>query len=155
VLAKTTDNRFFQRATVFIGTPEMSNYTIAADVMSDGNRRKMSEVGLINQHYLILLKGNEQKLEVNSNQERLRASEDFKWSPNVWYRLKARVERKPDGSAVVHAKAWKRGEPEPETWTINVPHQTAHQAGSPGLFGFSPQDMPVYIDNVEVTADGG
>jgi len=155
VLAKTTDNRFFQRATVFIGTPEMNNYTIAADVMSDGNRRKMSEVGLINQHYLIVLKGNEQKLEVNSNQERLRASEDFKWSPNVWYRLKARVERKPDGSAVVHAKAWKRGEPEPETWTINVPHQTAHQAGSPGLFGFSPQDMPGYIDNVEVTADGG
>jgi hypothetical protein len=133
----------------------MSHYTIQADVMSDGNKRKMSEVGVINQHYLIVLKGNEQKLEVNSNQERLRKSEDFKWSPNVWYRLKAHVDRHPDGSAVVQAKAWKRGEPEPEAWTISVPHQTAHQAGSPGLFGFSPQDMPVYIDNVEVTADGG
>ena len=153
VLAKTTDNRFFQRATVFIGTPEMSHYTIQADVMSDGNKRKMSEVGVINQHYLIVLKGNEQKLEVNSNQERLRASADFKWSPNVWYRLKARVERNPDGSAVVQAKAWKRGEPEPPAWTITVPHQTAHQGGSPGLFGFSPQDMPVYIDNVELTPD--
>jgi len=155
VLAKTTDNRFFQRATVFIGTPEMSRYTIQADVMSDGNKRKMSEVGVINQHYLIVLKGNEQKLEVNSNQERLRASEDFKWSPNVWYRLKARVARNPDGLAVVQAKAWKRGEPEPAAWTITVPHKTAHQAGSPGLFGFSPQDMPVYIDNVEVLPDGG
>ena len=155
VMAKTTDNRFFQRATVFTGTPEMSHYTIQADVMSDGNKRKMSEVGVINQHYLIVLKGNEQKLEVNSNQERLRASADFKWSPNVWYRLKARVERNPDGSAVVQAKAWKRGDPEPEAWTITVPHKTAHQAGSPGLFGFSPQDMAVYIDNVEVTPDGG
>jgi outer membrane protein assembly factor BamB len=155
VLAKTTDNRFFQRATVFIGTPEMSHYTIQADVMSDGNKRKMSEVGVINQHYLIVLKGNEQKLEVNSNQERLRASEDFKWSPNVWYRLKARVERHPDGSAVVQAKAWKRGDPEPAAWTISVPHKTAHQAGSPGLFGFSPQDMAVYIDNIEVTPDAG
>ena len=77
VLAKTTDNRFFQRATVFIGTPEMSHYTIQADVMSDGNKRKMSEVGVINQHYLIVLKGNEQKLEVNSNQERLRAVGGF------------------------------------------------------------------------------
>ena len=95
VLAKTTDNRFFQRATVFIGTPEMSHYTIQADVMSDGNKRKMSEVGVINQRYLIVLKGNEQKLEVNSNQERLRAAVDFKWSPNVWYRLKARVDREP------------------------------------------------------------
>ena len=155
VLAKTTDNRFLQRGTVFIGTPEMSQYTIQADVMSDGNKRKMSEVGVINQRYLVVLKGNEQKLEVNSTQERLRASEDFKWSPNVWYRLKARVERNPDGSAVVEAKAWKRGDPEPAAWTISVPHKTAHQSGSPGLFGFSPQDMPVYFDNIEVTPDSG
>jgi outer membrane protein assembly factor BamB len=153
VLAKTTDNRFFQRATVFIGTPKMKHYTIQADVMSDGNRRKMSEVGVINQRYLIVLKGNEQKLEVNSNQERLRVSEDFKWSPNTWYRLKARVDENPDGSALVRAKAWKRDEPEPEKWSLEVPHKTAHQNGSPGLFGFSPQDMRVYIDNVEVNPD--
>jgi outer membrane protein assembly factor BamB len=151
VLAKTIDNKFFQRATVFIGTPEMKDYTIQADVMSDGNRRKMSEVGVINQHYLIVLKGNEQKIEVNSNQERLRVAEDFKWSPNAWYRLKARVDSRPDGSAVVRAKAWKRDEPEPDKWTIEVPHRTAHQSGSPGLFGFSPQDMRVYIDNIQVT----
>jgi outer membrane protein assembly factor BamB len=151
VLAKTTDNRFFQRATVFIGTPDMSGYTIQADVMSEGNRRKMSEVGVINQRYLIVLKGNEQKLEVNSNQERLREGRDFKWSPNAWYRLKARVDRNADGSTWVRAKAWKRDDPEPGEWTIEVPHPTGHAAGSPGLFGFSPQDMRVYIDNVEVT----
>jgi outer membrane protein assembly factor BamB len=126
---------------------------VQADVMSDGNRRKMSEVGIINQHYLIVLKGNEQKLEVNSNQERLRVAKDFRWSPNVWYRLKARVDSSPDGSAVVRAKAWKRDDPEPEQWTLEVPHRTAHQNGSPGLFGFSPQDMRVYIDNVEVVPE--
>ncbi|HEY5910030.1 MAG TPA: PQQ-binding-like beta-propeller repeat protein [Verrucomicrobiae bacterium] len=148
VLAKTVDNRFFQRATVFIGTPEMNQYTIQADVMSEGNRRKMSEVGLINQRYLIVLKGNEQKLEINSNQERLRVSEDFKWSPNTWYRLKARVDQNPDGSAVVRAKAWKRDETEPVNWTLEVPHKTGHKSGSPGLFGFSPQEMKIYIDNI-------
>jgi outer membrane protein assembly factor BamB len=153
VLAKTIDNKFFQRATVFIGTPDMKHYTIQADVMSEGNKRKMSEVGLINQHYLIVLKGNEQKLEVNSNQERLRVSTDFKWSPNTWYRLKAHVDSQPDGSALVHAKAWKRDEPEPDQWTIEVPHKTAHGAGSPGLFGFAPQDMRVFIDNIVVTQD--
>jgi outer membrane protein assembly factor BamB len=153
VMAKTTDNRFFQRATVFIGTPEMSHYTIQADVMSDGNRRKMSEVGIINQHYMVVLKGNEQKLEINSNLERLRMAEDFKWLPRTWYRLKARVDMNPDGSAVVHAKAWKRDEPEPEKWTMDVPHKTAHTAGCPGLFGFSPQDMRVYVDNIEVTSN--
>ncbi len=153
VLAKTIENRFFQRATVFMGAPDAKNYTIDADVMSDGNRRKMSEVGVINQRYAIVLKGNEQKIEVNSNLERLRVSEDFKWQPNIWYRLKARVDIAQDGSGTVRAKAWKKGDPEPEKWTIEVPHKTAHQNGSPGLFSFSPQDMRVYIDNITVTAN--
>lgn len=150
-LAKTVENKFFQRAFVFLGSANAKNYTIEADVMSEGNRRKMSEVGVLNQRYAIVLKGNEQKIEVNSNLERLRVAEDFKWSPNEWYHLKARVDNADDGSGVVRAKAWKRGEPEPENWTIEVPHKTAHREGSPGLFGFSPQDMRVYIDNVKVT----
>jgi outer membrane protein assembly factor BamB len=155
-LTKTIDNRFFQRATVFIGDPHANNYTIEADVMSDGNRRKMSDVGLINQRYLIVLKGNEQKLEINSNLERLRVPaagepSNFQWSAKTWYRLKARVDVAPDGTGMVRAKAWKRAEPEPAGWNIEVPHKHAHESGSPGLFGFSPQDMRVYIDNVTVT----
>ncbi len=157
-LTKTIDNKFFQRATVFLGAPDAKNYTIEADVMSDGKMRgstivKMSEVGVINQRYAIVLKGNEQKLEVSSNFERLRESVDFKWQPNVWYHLKSRVDIAPDGSGVVRAKAWKRGDAEPDAWTIEVKHRTAHQEGSPGLFGFSPQDMRVYIDNIKVTAN--
>jgi len=155
-MVKTIDNRFFQRAFVFIGTPDMKDYTIEADVMSEGKARKMSEVGIINQRYLVVLKGNEQKLEVNSNLERLRVpamsdEPNFKWSANVWYRLKARVDVAADGTGVVRAKAWKREEAEPADWTLQVPHKTAHRTGSPGLFGFSPQDMRVYIDNVKVT----
>ncbi|HUR45062.1 MAG TPA: PQQ-binding-like beta-propeller repeat protein [Candidatus Saccharimonadales bacterium] len=155
-LTKTIDNRFFQRATVFIGAAQANNYTIEADVMSDGNKRKMSDVGIINQHYLIVLKGNEQKLEINSNLERLRVPaggdpSNFKWSPNTWYHLKARVDVGQNGEGVVRAKAWKKSEQEPEKWTMEVPHKHAHQSGSPGLFGFSPQDMRVYIDNVIVS----
>lgn len=157
-LTKTIDNKFFQRGTVFFGEPSMKNYTIQADVMTEGNRRKMSEVGLVNQRYLIVLKGNEQKLEINSNQERLRvpdkeAPSNFAWAPNTWYTLKARVDINPDGSGVVRAKAWKRGDPEPEKWTLEVPHKTAHQTGCPGLFGFAPNDQRVEIDNVLVTAN--
>lgn len=152
-LTKTIDNKFFQRATVFLGAPDARNYTIEADVMSDGNRRKMSEVGLINQRYAIVLKGNDQKLEVSSNFERLREQVEFKWQPKVWYRLKTRVDIAPDGTGVVRGKAWKREDPEPEAWTIEVKHKTAHQEGSPGLFGFSPQDERVYVDNIKVTAN--
>ena len=157
-MVKTIEDRRFQRGTVFIGHPDMSNYTIEADVLSEGNRRKMSEVGIINQRYMIVLKGNEQKLEINSNLERLRvpaanAPSNFKWSPNTWYHLKARVDVASDGSGVVRAKAWKKDDPEPEQWTLEVPHRHAHTSGSPGLFGFSPQDMRVFIDNVRVTAN--
>lgn len=152
-LTKTIDNKFFQRATMFIGEPDMKNYTIQADVMSEGNRRKMSEVGVICQRYAIVLKGNDKKLEVSSNFERLRETVDFNWAPNEWYTLKARVDTNADGSGVVRAKAWKRSDPEPEKWTIEVQHKTAHDNGCPGLFGFSPQDMRVFIDNVKVTAN--
>ena len=152
-LTKTIDNKLFQRAQIFFGHPDMKNYTIEADVLSEGNKRKMSEVGVIDQRYLIVLKGNAQELEVNSNQERIKTSVPFKWSPNVWYHLKARVDVAPDGSGVVRGKAWKKGDPEPEGWAITVPHRHAHPNGSPGLFGFAPQDQRVCIDNVTVTAN--
>ncbi len=154
VLAKTTENKLFQRAITFMGTPDMKNYTVAAEVMSDGNKRKMSEVGIINQRYAIILKGNAQELEVNSNLEMLRVSVPFKWTPKQWYHLIARIDLAADGSGVVRAKAWKKGDPEPDAWTIEVPHRNAHQNGAPGVFGFSPTDMRVYIDNLAVTPNG-
>ena len=155
-LVKTIDNKFFQRGFVFLGSPEMQNYTIQADVLSEGNRRKMSDVGIINQRYLIMLKGNEQKLEISSNLERLRVPDtgsqpNFSWKANTWYRLKARVDSQPDGSVIVRAKAWPRNESEPDSWTLEFAHKTGHTTGSPGLFGFSPQEMRVFIDNVSVT----
>jgi hypothetical protein len=61
------------------------------------------------------------------------------------------VDVAPDGTGIVRGKAWKKGEPEPEAWTIEVPHRTAHRSGSPGLFAFSPQDQRVFIDNLRVT----
>jgi len=152
VFAKTLDNIFFQRATVFIGHPDESGYTIECDVMSDGNRRTMSSVGVVCQRYYVLLHGNAQELEVNSNQERIKATVPFRWQPKVWHRLKARVDIAPDGSGVVRAKAWKRGDPEPAAWTLEVPHRNAHKQGAPGLFGFSPQSLfKCYIDNIRIT----
>jgi outer membrane protein assembly factor BamB len=152
-LVKTIENKLFQRGQVFFGFPDMKNYTIEADVLSEGNKRKMSEVGLINQRYAIVLKGNSQQLEVNSNQERVKVATQFKWAPETWYHLKTRVDIAADGSGVVRAKAWKKGDPEPETWTLEVPHKLAHTHGSPGLYGFSPQEMRVAIDNISVTAN--
>ena len=150
VLAKTLDNLLFQRAITFIA-PESSNYTVQADVMTDGNRRTRSNVGLINQRYFITLIGNQQILEVSSNHERVKESVPFTWAPNKWYCLKSRVDVAADGTGTVRAKAWAKGEPEPEAWTLEVKHQFAHQSGAPGLIGFSPQSLfRVYVDNISI-----
>ncbi|MGC4044553.1 MAG: PQQ-binding-like beta-propeller repeat protein [Armatimonas sp.] len=155
VFAKTLDNIAFQRATVFFGHPQERNYTLEADVMTDGNRRTLSSVGLINQRYYIVLNGNAQELEVNSNQERIKAVVKFPMQAKVWYRMKTRVDTNPDGSGVVRVKAWKKSEPEPANWTLEVPHKNAHKQGAPGLFGFAPQSLfKVYIDNISVTPNG-
>lgn len=149
-LVKTIDNKLFQRGQVFFGFPTLSNYTIQADVLSEGNRRKMSEVGVLNQRYAVILKGNSQEIEINSNQERIKVSKPFKWAPNEWYTVKARVDMEADGTAVVKGKAWKRGEAEPADWLITFSHKNGHKTGSPGLFGFAPQEQRVAVDNITV-----
>lgn len=152
VLAKTLDSVLFQRGLTFIGSPDLNNYTVQADVMTDGNRRVKSVVGLINQRYIIALVGNSNVLEVSSNHEHLRDSAPFPVSANVWYTLKTRVDLADDGSGVIRAKAWKKGEPEPEAWTIETKHQNAYPKGAPGVYGFAPQaQKSVFIDNLTVT----
>ena len=154
VLQKTLDRLLFQRTLSFIGDPDWKDYTLQADVMTDGNRRTKSTVGLINQRYIIALVGNTNVLEVSSNYERLTETAPFPVSANQWYTLKTRVDVAEDGSGVVRGKAWVKGEPEPEAWTIEVKLRSAHRNGAPGLFGFSPQaQKTVYIDNISVTAN--
>lgn len=153
VLGKSFDRLLFQRATVFLGTADMSDYIVQADVMTDGNRRVKSDVGVINQRYLIQLKGNANELEISSNFERLKRTAPFKVEAMKWYTLKTKVTVDSDKvNGTVAAKAWEQGQPEPEAWTLEAKVSPVHLQGSPGLFGFSPQHQKrVYIDNVMVT----
>lgn len=152
-LCKTIDHKLFQRAQVFIGHPDMKNYTIQADVLTEGNKRKMSDIGLINQRYLVVLRGNAREIEVSSNLERIKSTKPFTITPNEWYRLKVKVDVAADGSGVVRAKAWKKSESEPEAWLIEVEHKNAHPHGAPGIFSLTPQEQRAWLDNIEVTAN--
>ncbi len=152
VFAKTFDRLIFQRATVFIGTADMKNYTVQADIMTDGNRRVKSDIGLINQRYAIVLKGNANQLEISSNFERFVHFVPFKVDAQTWYTLKTKVTDKGDGNGIVYAKVWERGQPEPDAWTIEAATDIVHRSGSPGIFGFTPQNQQrVYLDNLSVT----
>ena len=77
----------------------------------------------------------------------------FHWGPTTGIDLKARVDVAADGSGVIRGKAWKKGDPEPEPGPAKCPLPTRNDSGCPGLFGFSPQNMRVYIDNIAVTAN--
>ena len=151
VIGNTLDRILFQRSMNFLGRPDMKNYIIEADVMTDGNRRVMSTVGLINQRYNISLIGNHQKIEIVSNYDRFKANAPFTIKPKTWYHLKTQVDMNSDGSGTVRAKAWTRGEQEPDKWTIEATHDKLHKNGSPGIFAFSPQSQKrVFIDNLKV-----
>jgi hypothetical protein len=149
VLARTIDNPLFQRSISLFGDAEDTNYTVQADVMVEGNRRGMSDVGLINQRYLVRLKGNYQELEVSSNFESLKVPVHFAFEAGTWYTLKTRVDLFPNGTGVVRAKCWPRGSAEPAAWTIEVPHQHAHKNGAAGVYGFTLQNR--FKDNLSVT----
>jgi len=152
VFGKSFDRLIFQRGTVFIGTSDMKDYTMQADVMTDGNRRSKSDVGLVNQRYLIALKGNPNQLEISSNYERFTRIVPFTVDANKWYTLKTKVINNGDKTGVVLAKAWERGQPEPDKWTLEAPVTPVHTQGSPGIYGFTPQNQKrVFIDNVKVT----
>ncbi|MBE2283996.1 MAG: PQQ-binding-like beta-propeller repeat protein [Prosthecobacter sp.] len=152
VFGKSFDRLLFQRATVFVAPSHMKNYTMQADVMTDGSARSKSDIGLVNQRYLICLRGNAGKLEVSSNLERLKQEAPFKMTANKWYTLKTRVDVAGDGSGVVKAKVWEKGGAEPDAWTIEVKVPRAHQHGSPGIFGFTPLNQRrVFLDNLSIT----
>lgn len=152
VLRKTLSNAIFQRTMGFFGDSRQTNYTMQADIMSEGNRRTMSAAGLVNQRYLIALKGNQRTLEISSNFERIKHTVPFRMRPGTWYTLKTRVDVDEFGAATIWAKAWPRDEQEPEAWTASFTHTNGHTEGAPGIYGFAPQSrFPVYVDNITVT----
>lgn len=152
VLSRVLDNPLLQRTITLIGSPDDANYTVAADVSVEGNRRTMSSVGVINQRYLVQLRGNYQDIEISSNFESLKVHVPFPIVPGTWYSLETRVDAQPDGSTVVRARCWERGSAKPAAWTIEVPHQHGHHHGAAGIYGFTPQSrFKVHIDNLQVT----
>ena len=108
----------------------MSDYTIEADVMTGGNRRIMSDVGLINQRYIIALKGTNRTIDINSNLDRMQVTKKFPVKSNTWYRLKTKVKSNADGSGVIFVKCWKKTDSEPTEWTIEHKVEHIHDKGA-------------------------
>ena len=153
VLMRPRDETVGRRAKVFIGWPTASGYTVEADVRGREQRRQRGDIGLINQRYGLVLFGNGQKLELHPWQaaDEMTVRVPFAWKPDTWYRMKLRVDNRPDGTTQVRGKVWPTGESEPAAWTIEKVDTIPHRAGSPGLYADGISDM--FFDNVSVYAN--
>jgi outer membrane protein assembly factor BamB len=135
---------------ITIGPADMKGYTVQADGMMKEQRRQLGSVGVSNQRYTLIIKGNSGQLQIRSWQPHLRMAKSMKFraDPDVWYSMKIKVDVV-DGVAKIFGKAWDRTKPEPEEWTIEATDPHANDIGAPGIWFFAQADC--FFDNVIVT----
>ena len=146
------NNKLGTRSMMFMGPIDLSNYTIQGDVQLPEQNGKTSDVGLINSGYYMTIRGESKKLRIDSwpsHDVRTHQMIDFPFEPGVWYTMKFSVV--PNGkTATVRGKLWKRGEAEPQAWTVEMVDEAPNLHGSPGLYGHA-SDAEIYLDNLQVT----
>ena len=149
VLKKSASPTGIHRHAIYMGPADMSGYTVQADLMASEWRRRRPDLGVINSGYTLDLRGNLQRVQLQSWAAELRIDErtEFEWVAGVWYSLKLRVDIEGD-RAIVRGKVWPRSESEPTAWTVTAEDPEPVREGAPGLIGYSPID--IYIDNVRV-----
>jgi outer membrane protein assembly factor BamB len=153
VLQKAPLETIFKRSRVFIGPAHWSNYTFEGDVQSRTQRRQMASIGITAQRYTLVLQGNAQRLKIEpwETETTRTVTVPFAWKPDVWYRLKLRVENLPDGAVRARGKAWPAGEPEPAAWLIEKTDPIGNRNGAPGLF--LDAQFGAYLDNFSLSAN--
>lgn len=154
VLVKVTTVPKGTRSQSWMGWTTLHDYTVQADFFGTEANGKMPSMGLIAQRYTLdLMPSQELQIRSWTSRVELRFAKTipFEWSPNQWYTMKFQAANE-NGAAVLRGKVWKRGEAEPDAWTIEASDATPNTIGSPGVFG-NATDAEFYIDNVKVTAN--
>lgn len=149
------------RMRAFVGEPIPAGGTVQCDLLGTLARKRFRpDMGVINARYELIVLGQQRELELSRWRDEpahgLRRRVPFEMQPEVWYRMKLRVE--PRGSkTLVQGKVWPRAEAEPDAWTIEIEDDCANTAGCPGLFAYSngtterSDGAEVYYDNFMVT----
>ncbi|MGH9331630.1 MAG: PQQ-binding-like beta-propeller repeat protein [Vicinamibacterales bacterium] len=149
-LFRPTDNSVARRVKTFLGPSDLHDYTVEADFRVMERRRQMGDVGVIAQRYAVVLFGNSQRVELHpwqaADEMTVRAS--FAWKADTWYRVKLRVENRPNGTTVARGKAWPASEPEPSGWLVEKVDAIPHRLGAPGIYTDAGSDISV--DNIKV-----
>ena len=144
----------------FTGPPIPAGYTVQADMMAEprpGRRPMLSDMGLINSRYKLIMLGRERQLRVVSYSPipRFQKEVPFDWKTDVWYTAKLSVDVR-EGRVIIRGKVWPRDEAEPDDWSIEVIDPCPNHEGSPGLYGYSKgttaakPGATIYYDNYRV-----
>jgi outer membrane protein assembly factor BamB len=164
VLVKLAVNpfAFAKRTRPFFGPPDLSDYTIEADVRSMERRRQMGDVGVVAQRYELVLFGNHQRLELQPWQPETQRTVrvEYKWKPDTWYVMKLEVQSLDASKVRARGKVWPKGEPEPAAWTIERVDPIGNHKGSPGLYADALNSAPqggseMFYDNIKVYRNKG
>lgn len=149
VLSKPRNVKGIQRHFAFIGTRDMSNYTVQVDVKDAYHKRRRGDAGIISHGYTLDLMGKTQRIEIRAwtSENRIRERVDFAWDAETWHTVKMRVDIV-DGKAIIKGKVWKTGEAEPADWMIQAEDPYPATVGSPALYGVS--NTEVNFDNLKV-----
>ena len=152
VLYKDAANLRSQKTSIYLSPSSDQKYEVQVDVFAVEKARRMPDVGLVSHRYTLDLQGNKQRMMVRtwtSEPERFSEQVSFQFDPNVWYRLRFRVEpSEENGPSRFQALAMTRDEPEPEAWTIDVVDPIGNAHGSAGIYGFALAD--IYYDDWKV-----
>jgi len=149
----------YTRMYAFSGPPISAGYTVEADLLGEApeGRDTLSDMGIINSRYELVLLGNEQvvRLVTWPPIPRLQKDVPFPWKPGTWYHALLRVELQGE-KGLIRGKVWPKGEPEPSGWTVEFTDPCPNREGSPGLYaytkGATPKrgGAPSFYDNYRV-----
>jgi hypothetical protein len=160
VLKKLANNAspLLCRAHAYIGPPDMKDYTIEADVMSNKVGDNMADAGVVASRYTFFLDGNKQSLRLVSWDAVPRVDKTiaYEWKPDTWYRLKLTVVYEGD-QGIAKGKIWERGKEEPKEWTLEFTDPIPNREGSPAVYGYATgiiapaTGAEAFFDNVKIT----
>jgi len=158
------------KANGYITLPDATDYTIQADLMGTEVRDKLADIGIVNCGYTLILDG---KLDPATNKRavrltswearaggRVNTATEFHWKPDTWYTAKLIVEQK-EKTALIRAKVWERGTPEPEKWTLEFEDPNPNRTGAAAVYGYisnvgdgGQPGSEAWYDNIKITPNG-
>jgi hypothetical protein len=151
-------NPILARAYTYIAMPNLTAYTIEAEVQGMQKGADLPDMGVVANRYTLMLDGNKQNVRICSWEAlpRVDKTVSFEWKPNVWYRMKLTVDAK-GAKALVRGKVWPRAQQEPDAWSIEFEDPVPNQEGSPALYGYatgileSGSGAEIFYDNIKIT----